>query len=67
MILFLSCNQVETVRWLQDNRIIGDKDNEAVAESRVILSVLWVYGDEAREREMVCLRLDRLPFWMGTI
>jgi len=23
--------------------------------------------EEVREREMICLRLDRLPFWMGTI
>jgi len=43
------------------------RDNEAVAESLVTLPMLWVYSDEAREREMVCLRLDRLPFWMGTI
>ncbi len=41
--------------------------NDAVAEALVTLPVLWVYGDESREREMICLRLDRLPFWMGTI
>jgi hypothetical protein len=43
------------------------RDNEAVAEALVTLPMLWAYGDELREREMVCLRLDRLPFWMGTI
>ena len=43
------------------------RDNEAVAEALATLPMLWAYGDELREREMVCLRLDRLPFWMGTI
>lgn len=43
------------------------RENDAVAEALVTLPILWAYGDESREREMVCLRLDRLPFWMGTI
>ena len=43
------------------------RDNEAVAEALITLPMTWAYGDEAREREMICLRLDRLPFWMGTI
>jgi hypothetical protein len=43
------------------------RDNEAVAEALVTLPMTWAYGDEARERDMICLRLDRLPFWMGTI
>jgi hypothetical protein len=43
------------------------RENEAVAEALVTLPMLWAYGDESREREMICLRLDRLPFWMGTI
>lgn len=39
-----------------------------MADALVNLNIVWSYGeDEAREREMVCLRLDRLPFWMGTI
>lgn len=43
------------------------RDNEAVAEALVTLPMQWAYGDELRERDMICLRLDRLPFWMGTI
>lgn len=48
-------------------QVIRIRDNEAVAEALVTLPMMWVYGDEARERDMICLRLDRLPFWMGTI
>jgi hypothetical protein len=43
------------------------RENEAVAEALVTLPMLWVYGDESREREMICLRLDRLPFWLGSV
>jgi hypothetical protein len=44
------------------------REHEALANALVNLNVVWSYGDEAaREREMICLRLDRLPFWMGTI
>lgn len=44
------------------------RENEATADALVNLNIVWSYGDnEAREREMICLRLDRLPFWMGTI
>jgi hypothetical protein len=44
------------------------REHEAVANALVNLNIVWSYGDEAaREREMICLRLDRLPFWMGTI
>jgi hypothetical protein len=44
------------------------RENEATADALVNLNIVWSYGEgEAREREMICLRLDRLPFWMGTI
>lgn len=44
------------------------REQGAMADALVNLTILWSYGDEpAREREMICLRLDRLPFWMGTI
>ena len=44
------------------------RQNEAVADAVVSLPVMWAYGEETvREREMVCLRLDKLPFWMGTL
>lgn len=44
------------------------REHEAMASALVNLNIVWSYGDEAaREREMICLRLDRLPFWMGTI
>lgn len=44
------------------------REHEAMANALVNLTIVWSYGDEAaREREMICLRLDRLPFWMGTI
>ena len=44
------------------------RESEAMADALVNLTIVWSYGeDEAREREMVCLRLDRLPFWMGTV
>lgn len=44
------------------------REHEAMANALVNLNIVWSYGDEAtRERDMICLRLDRLPFWMGTI
>lgn len=44
------------------------REHAAMADALIDLTLVWSYGDEAtREREMVCLRLDRLPFWMGTI
>jgi hypothetical protein len=44
------------------------REHDAMAKALVNLNIVWSYGDEAaREREMLCLRLDRLPFWMGTI
>jgi hypothetical protein len=44
------------------------QNNEAVADALVRLTVTWGYGDAAtQEREVYCLRLDILPFWMGTI
>jgi hypothetical protein len=44
------------------------QNNEAVADALVKLTLAWGYGDAAaQEREIYCLRLDILPFWMGTI
>jgi hypothetical protein len=44
------------------------QNNEAVAEALAKLTLAWSYGDAAaQEREVYCLRLDILPFWMGTI
>ena len=44
------------------------QNNEAVADALVKLTLTWGYGDASvQEREMYCLRLDILPFWMGTI
>lgn len=44
------------------------RDNEAISDTLISLSIAWAYGDEAvQEREMICLRLDMLPFWMGTL
>ena len=44
------------------------QNNEAVSEALIKLTITWGYGDEAaQDREMYCLRLDILPFWMGTI
>lgn len=44
------------------------REHEAMSSALVNLNIMWNYGDEAaRERDMICLRLDRLPFWMGTI
>lgn len=44
------------------------RENEAVSDALTDLTIAWAYGDEAvQEREMVCLRLDVLPFWMGTL
>lgn len=44
------------------------REHDAMADALVSLNIMWSYGEEkVREREMICLRLDRLPFWMGTI
>lgn len=44
------------------------RDQEAVADSLIDLKIVWSYGDQkARDREMVCLDLEQVPFWMGTI
>lgn len=44
------------------------QNNEAVADALVKLTLAWDYGDVGvQEREMYCLRLDILPFWMGSI
>lgn len=44
------------------------RENKAVVDALTNLTIAWAYGDEAvQEREMVCLRLDVLPFWMGTL
>jgi hypothetical protein len=44
------------------------QNNEAVADALVKLTLTWAYGDsDVQERELYCLRLDILPFWMGSI
>jgi hypothetical protein len=44
------------------------QDNEAMSDALVKLTLTWSYGDSAvQDREVYCLRLDILPFWMGTI
>jgi hypothetical protein len=44
------------------------REHEAMADTLINLNIVWSYGDEpARERDMICLRLDRLPFWLGTV
>jgi hypothetical protein len=49
----------------QKRRIL---ENEVMASALVDLAIMWSYGNEAvREREMSCLQLDQLPFWMGTL
>jgi hypothetical protein len=59
------CTAMELQTHGQIRRI---RESEAMDDALVDLNIVWSYGDdEAREREMVCLRLDRLPFWMGTI
>jgi len=59
------CTAMELQTHGQIRRI---RESEAMADALVDLNIVWSYGDEeARGREMVCLRLDRLPFWMGTI
>lgn len=43
-------------------------DNEAISDALVDLSLTRSYGDKAvQSRTMSCLRLDRLPYWLGTI
>lgn len=44
------------------------RSNEAIADALVTLEITRAYGEEALQtRVMECLRLDRLPFWMGTL
>jgi hypothetical protein len=44
------------------------RENEAIADALVPLVITRAYGDEdVQTREMLCLRLDRLPFWLGTM
>lgn len=44
------------------------RENEAIADALISLVITRAYGDEgAQTREMLCLRLDQLPFWLGTI
>lgn len=59
------CQAMELQTHGQVRRI---REHEAMANALINLNVMWSYGEEdVREREMLCLRLDRLPFWMGTI
>jgi len=59
------CHSMDLQTHGQVRRI---RENEAVADALTDLTIAWAYGDEAvQEREMVCLRLDVLPFWMGTL
>lgn len=59
------CDAMELQTHGQIRRI---REHEAMANALVNLNIMWNYGDEAvRERDMICLHLDRLPFWMGTI
>lgn len=42
------------------------RENEAIADALVLIT--RAYRDEnVQTREMLCLRLDRLPFWLGTM
>jgi hypothetical protein len=44
------------------------RENEAIADALVPLVITRAYPDDsAQTREMLCLRLDRLPFWLGTM
>jgi hypothetical protein len=44
------------------------RDHEAIAPALVPLVITRAYQDEdAQSREMWCLRLDRLPYWLGTL
>lgn len=44
------------------------RENEAIADALVSLVITRAYRDDsAQTREMLCLRLDRLPFWLGTM
>lgn len=44
------------------------RENEAIADALIPLVITRAYGDEGvQTREMLCLRLDRLPFWLGTM
>lgn len=44
------------------------RENEAIADALVPLLIARAYQDEGvQTREMLCLRLDRLPFWLGTM
>lgn len=44
------------------------RENEAIADALVPLVITRAYRDDsAQTREMLCLRLDRLPFWLGTM
>jgi hypothetical protein len=44
------------------------RENEAIADALVPLVITRAYGDEdVQTGEMLCLRLDRLPYWLGTM
>lgn len=59
------CQAMDLKTQSQIRRI---EENEAVSDALVPLRMTWAYGNEAvREREMYCLRLDVLPFWLGTL
>lgn len=44
------------------------REDAAIADALVMLTLDRSYGDEAvQNRDMYCLRLDRLPYWLGTL
>lgn len=59
------CQALEVQTNGQIRRI---RENEAIADALVPLVITRAYRDDsAQTREMLCLRLDRLPFWLGTM
>jgi len=43
------------------------KDDEVIAERLLDLVVETPYQDTVRKRKVVCLNLNRLPYWLGTL
>jgi hypothetical protein len=67
--LYLPLNDLCQALGVQANgQIRRIRENEALADSLVSLLITRAYGDESvQTREMLCLHLERLPFWLGTM
>jgi hypothetical protein len=67
--LYVSLHDMCLSLGIQTNgQIRRIRENEAIADALIPLTISRAYQDEGvQTREMLCLRLDRLPYWLGTL